>query len=363
MAVSSGKKKKKKSNLLSGIKEWLKAFLIAFVILVLVRFFVFDLISLTDSGMEKSLLQGDILLVNKYNYGTRMPLRIVPQNWVNKFFSTHTLPLVRHLPYWRIPGNQPPDYNDMACINIPAPHDVAIDKRTRTVKRIVALPGDILEMKDATLYVNGKPHTNPSALQFNYLIELDRNENVEDFLSDYSIKEGTRVKGRNQFVFPFTMQMADSIANGGDVQKIQKVSPGREKEFVSPFGKKANTWTLDHFGPVTLPYRGYTLPLSTRNLDEWLYHLLYHERVSVAVTNDSVFVEGEFTRDYTFKYDYYFLMGDNRHNTSDSRLWGLVPESHLLGRATSVFISFDKNAGLIDKLRWKRFFRSLDKIN
>ncbi len=363
MAGSPRSKKKKTPLLLPGIREWLKAFLIAFFILVLLRFFVFDLKSLSDNSMEKTLLQGDILLVNKYNYGTRMPMRILPQRWVNRFFSTDSLPPVKHLPYWRLPGNQPPDYNDMAYLNIPAPHPAAIDQRTRTVKRIVGLPGDILEMRDAVLYINGKPHDNPSELMFHYLIEIGRNDNIEDFLDRFGIQEGTRHKQSNQFVFPMTVKMADSIATTGDVRRIQRFPATVEKDFESPFGKRALQWTQDNFGPITLPYKGYSVSLTTRNLDEWLYPLIYHERVNVDMRNDSVFIDGKFTRDYIFTYDYYFLLGDNRHNTSDSRLWGMVPETHMIGRATSVFLSFDKNAGLINKFRWSRFFRTLESLN
>ncbi|TVQ14152.1 MAG: signal peptidase I [Bacteroidetes bacterium] len=363
MALSSGRKKKKAPYLQPGIREWLKAFLIAFFILIILRFFVFDFKSLSDSSMEKSLLQGDILLINKYNYGTRMPMRIIPQSWVNRFFSTDSLPPVRHLPYWRLPGNQPPDYNDMVYLNIPAPHTIAIDKRTRTIKRIVALPGDVLQMKDAVLFINGKPHDNPPELQFNYLIEFRRNDDVEAFFERYTVKEGTRVKGRNQFVFPFTVKMADSIAAAGDVRRIQKFASATEDDFFSPFGAGARNWTQDNFGPLTIPYREYSVLLNTRTLDEWRYLLIYHERVDIEVKNDSVFVDGKYAESYTFAYDYYFLLGDNRHNTSDSRLWGLVPESHIIGRASSVFLSFDKNAGLLNKFRWKRFFRSLDTPN
>ncbi len=363
MAGSSRRRIKKTPLFLPGAGEWLRAFLIALGILVFLRFFVFDLKSISDNSMGKTLLQGDILLVNKYNYGTRMPMRILPQGWVNRFFSTDSLPPVRHLPYLRLPGNQPPDYNDMVYLNIPAPHHKAIDKRTRTVKRIVGLPGDILELRNASLFVNGRAHGNPPALMFHYLIEPGRNHNMEDFLQRYGIQEGARLKQSNQFVFSLTEKMADSIAASGDVRKIQRFDGGAEKEFVSPFGKRAMQWTQDNFGPVTIPYRGYSVALSSKNIDEWFYHLIYHERVNVEIKNDSVWIDGKFASDYIFVNDYYFFLGDNRHNTSDSRLWGLVPETHIIGRATWVFLSFDKNAGIMNKFRWSRFFKSLESLN
>ncbi|MFW5706660.1 MAG: signal peptidase I [Bacteroidota bacterium] len=348
--------RRKKVKVSKGMKEWIKAFLYAFVFLVLLRFFVFDLKSLSDSSMEKTLLSGDVLLVNKFNYGARMPMRILPHAIVRLFFTTDSLTPVKQLPYWRLPGNRDPQYNDLVYLNIPAPHSRAIDQRTRIVRRLAGLPGDDLMIRNAEVFINGKRIPQPADLQWNYLVETKRNIALDEFLEAYQIREGHKKNGRNSYLFPLTASVADSISQRKDVKKIQRFPGQQEQEYLVPFGQRSQQWDADNFGPVRIPGKGYTVPLNPRTIDLWYYHIVFHEREAVTIVNDSVFINGSFVQNYTFKNDYYFLLGDNRHNTSDSRLWGMVPENHIVGRANLVLASFDKEGGFFDKIRWTRFF-------
>jgi signal peptidase I len=340
----------------SHLREWAIAFSVALVSLLLVQFFVIDFASFSDSSMEKSLLPGDVLIVKKYSYGSRMPQRVLPQNWANQLYKNDSVIPVTQLPYWRTPGFANPDYNHLVLINIPAPHEVPIDKRTRSVKRMVALPGDRMEIKGGVVFINGKEIATPGEIQWNYLIETRNSNKIDQFLQKYQIREGNRLSGHNRFVFSMSPQLADSVARLAEVRRIQRFQPEWDPELEIPFGVKAKKWTPDNFGPITLPYNGYSLPLNEENLDFYSYHLVYHEGVRLTRRNDSIFVNDQYVSEYTFRHDYYFFLGDNRHNTIDSRLWGMLPENHIIGEVSSVFISFDKDAGLLNKIRWRRLF-------
>jgi len=360
MPVKRRRKRKPVKLLKPHWQEWLKAALIAVLTIILFRFFVFDLVSLSGSTMEGSLLSGDIIVVKKYNYGTRLPLRVVPQHWVNLFLSTDALPPVRQLPYLRLPGNRKIQHSDLVFFNTPAFHKTPIDKRAPRVKRVVALPGDIIGINNSVIYINGKPQTDPGSVQFNYWVDTRRDVINDDFLKNYGVKEISKTSGRNRFLFSLTPDMADSILKLPDILRVQKSKEDLLTTYDNPFGKKADFWTADEFGPIVIPRNGMTVYLDSVNLDLFYEAILYHERQKIRVSNDSVFINGRLTNEYIFSMNYYFVMGDNRHNTSDSRTWGLVPESHIIGRVSGVFLSFDKNEGLIGRMRWNRIFKNAE---
>ncbi len=354
---------KPKANIPSHWREWLKAFIIAIGFLIILRWFVFDLKTISDSSMEKAILAGDVVWVNKYQYGARMPMRILPKKWVDLFFTTDTLAPLRQLPYWRFPGYNQPMINDVVLINLPAYHQTAIDQRTPIAKRVAAQPGDEIIIKKGDIWVNNVKIPGTKTLQWSYETELKNDVVAEDFLTEYKIKEGSRARGRNRFILPFTEETADSLARNHLVRRIERHFPEKEKDFVYPFGDEALKWTPDNYGPIKLPYKGMKITMNPTNFDFYRYHILYHERQAITISNDSIFLEGKYMDTYTFKNDYYFMMGENRHNTSDSRLWGMVPESHIIGEVTGVFLSFDKDAGLLHKIRWKRCFTTIKKLS
>ncbi len=360
MKVKRRKKRKSGKFLQPHFKDWLKAGLIAFVVIILFRFFVFDLVSFSDSSMEGSLLPGDIVVVKKYNYGTRLPLRILPQSWTNLFFSTDTLPPVSQLPYLRLPGNRKIQYDDLIFFNTPAFHQIPIDKRNTRVKRIVALPGDTISISNSIIQINGKPKNNPKSIKFNYWVDTRRDVIDDNFLKTYNINEISKAKGRNRFLFSLSPEMADSIRKVSGILSVQRSNQELVSPHDNPFGRKAENWTADEFGPVIAPQKGMTVYFDSLNHDLFFQMILYHERKKIHVINDTVFINGNPANYYTFKMNYFFVMGDNRHNTSDSRTWGLVPESHIIGRVSWVFLSFDKNKGLLGQLRRYRIFKKIE---
>lgn len=360
MPVKHRRKRKTGKSLKPHWQEWLKAVLIAVLTIILLRFFVFDLVSLSGSSMEGSLLPGEIVVVKKYNYGTRLPLRVVPQNWVNMFFSTDTLPPVRQLPYLRLPGNRKIQHSDLIFFNTPAFYQIPIDKRSPRVKRIVALAGDTLTIKKSVIYINTKPQTNPGTIRFNYWVDTRRDIIDDDFIKDFGVNEITKERGRNRFLISLSSEMADSIKKWPGILSVQKSKQNFITTTENPFGNKGDFRTADEYGPVVIPRKGMTIRLDPLNFDLFYQTILYHERQKIRVSNDSVFINGKLTNEYTFRMNYYFVMGDNRDNTTDSRTWGLVPENHIIGRVSGVFLSFDKNEGLIGKLRWNRIFTKIE---
>jgi signal peptidase I len=351
------KSKKKSFSKSSGIFDWLKAFSIALLLIIASRFFFLDLASLSDSSMERSLLAGDIVVVKKWNYGVRLPMRLVPDSWIMKFTSD-TVPPQRQLPYLRLPASSHPDYNQLVLLNVPAPHQLSIERRTRTIKRIAALPGDIIKIRNGDIWINDNRTVHPANVQWNYIVEFKKGSDIKGFFNEHKIGEGSKLNSRNTYILPLTRHLADSLLRKSTISYLKKQNP--LKDFSNPYGEKAVKWDSDHFGPVTVPYKGYHIDLDTYNLDMYRFLLTHHENCEVKISNDSVFINNKYQSDYEFKYDYYFMLGDNRHNTSDSRYWGLVPETHVIGQVTSVFVSLDKNAGFFNKFRWKRLLTAVN---
>jgi len=356
MVKQRRRKPGKSSRKTSHTREWILAFAIALGVLIITRFFIFDIRSYSESGMEKGLLPGDILLVNKSTYGARLPMRLFPQSWGNLFSGADTLKPITQLPYRRFLPINNPGYNELVMLNIPAPHSQAIDKRTKVVKRLVGLPGDRIEIKRGEVWIGDRKLNEPETIQWNYEIELKRGFDIDSFIGAFEISEGTRLRGQQTYLFSFTQDEAQSLRQNENVRAIRRVSPANEPGFKSPFGKSALQWNADKMGPVTIPYKGFTVNFSEYPPDLYLYHILYHERENIEVRGDKVLMKGQPIENYTFKNDYYFFLGDNRHNTSDSRLWGMVPENHIIGKVSRVLFSYQKEGNFFNKLRKGRFF-------
>ncbi|MFN3556933.1 MAG: signal peptidase I [Bacteroidales bacterium] len=343
------------------LREWGRALLIALGLLILLRFTAFDMVSISDSSMERTLLPGDVVWVNKTRYGARMPLRLVPHSWVNVLLSTDTIVREKQLPYWRLPARGSVAHHDLVLLNTPALLNLPIDQRFRRVKRVAGLPGETIHMKDGVLWVDGQRIENLPTIQTDYLVETRRGVVDEAFLELLELYEGRREGRDNRFIFPLTHQMSDSVRRMPGVLKIERYLSENSQDVHPPYGAIAAHWTADQFGPLKIPYRGMSLDLSSENLALYGYHILYHEGLNARLSNDSLFVGGKYTPSYTFRRNYFFVLGDNRHNTSDSRSWGLLPETHIIGKVTAIVFSFDTRNAMVAKPRWKRWFTSLAK--
>lgn len=252
----------------------------------------------------------------------------------------------------RIVNNNPGDYGDVRYR--------PVDRRDNYVKRCVALPGDVFELRHNQIYINGEPVTNPENLQHNYHLITDGTLLNQRFFERLGISNDDRRDGGNgpHYLLPLTQKMYESIKDYDFIKVLEKdeENPNGSGMQVFPYSKHFN-WSRDNYGPLLIPKKGETVDLSPENI-------LLYERIITAYegnTLDSkegqIFINGQPTNSYTFKMDYYFMLGDNRHKSADSRYWGFVPEDHIVGRPLLVWLSLDKDKGFPANIRWNRFFK------
>ena len=244
-----------------------------------------------------------------------------------------------------------------------------VDRRENYVKRCVGLPGQTLEIKDGIIWLDGVENKQPDAVQTNYIVTLLRpipeslraklNLNQED-LPDSHNKPGTHI-------IPLTKEAKELLASQtGIVGEIRHYECSvEESEWLYPQNKNTK-WTVDNYGPIWIPAKGATIQIDLENLPFYERVIKVYEGNDLQVMKDgTILINGQKADSYTFKMDYYWMMGDNRQNSADSRFWGFVPEDHIVGRPVFIWLSLDKDKkwGQKGKIRWNRQFRSVKKYN
>lgn len=384
----------------SFIKNWADPIIFAVVAASIIRGFFFEAFTIPTSSLEKSLMVGDFLFVNKVCYGAK-----VPQTPVSFPFAHHTLPFTTgtqsylewiKLPYMRLPGYSKPTNGEIVVFNYPDGDTVTIgtqqytsyyemvrrhgyqnmnnpnfdvplgdmtvkngkkvgrpvDKREHYVKRCVGIAGDKLEIKDGELYINDKKQAMPEHAQHFYDVEiLTRQLQIDaEFLDSHDIyvtEAGLMgYKGNTEdtalFSFNMPVNVAEQIKNTPGVISVKKqIAPkGQYISNIFPHNPRY-PWNNDNFGPFTLPKEGMTVAIDTGNLCLYEKILSTYDNGIHQVTKSGaqVLYDGKPISSYTFKQDYYWMMGDNRHNSADSRSWGVVPFDHVVGRPVFVWFS------------------------
>lgn len=261
-----------------------------------------------------------------------------------------------------------------------------VDRRENYVKRCIGLPGDTLQIKGGQVYINGTPVVNPQEMQFNYFVQTTGPYIPEEMFIELGISKDDRMlmssdlnweeglldmgldrrdaQGRLTPVYhlPLTRKMYDTLSgNKKLVSRIVK-EPDLYSGQMYPLNLHTG-WTRDDYGPVWIPANGATVRLTADNLPLYERCITAYEGNRLELKPDGIYINGRKTDTYTFKMDYYWMMGDNRHNSADSRYWGFVPEDHVVGKPIVVWLSLDKDRGWLDgKIRWNRIFKWVDNI-
>jgi signal peptidase I len=317
---------------------------------------IFAVIAATPS-MEKTLLVGDFLFVSKINYGPRVP--ITPLSFP---FAHHTMPLIGgksylewiKLGYHRLPGFQKIKNNDIVVFNYPMEDFRPVDKKENYIKRCIGIPGDTLKVQERLIYINGKNVPLPEYSQFRYYVKTDGSSINPKLLRAMDVTEGGALTMEGDFLLVLTQENERKIEKLENVKKLRHLSEEEVGEIVGTDlypNDEHFRWTLNNYGPIYIPKKGQMVQIDKTNIALYRRPISMYEGNILVEKNGKIFINGIESTSYTFKMDYYFMMGDNRHNSADSRFWGFVPEDRIVGKAWMIWFSWDGGP------RWKRFFR------
>jgi len=412
--------KNPKNKSLKKVAEWVDAIVFALVAVYLINLFIFQMYKIPSSSLEKSLLVGDYLMVNKLSYGPR-----VPNTPLSFPLVQHTFPIINtksyiewpHWSYKRLKGLGHVKRNDIVVFNYPAGDTVAlnspsnedyyysvrtygreevwsnkekfgdivyrpVDRRENYVKRCIGMPGDSLQIINNDVYINGTLLPLPKNAQFNYFVEtqgnflserqfrelnvsrdditlVNKTQEADYFLEKIGIERNAEGSFNPLYRIPLTKEALQKLEKNGWTRSIHIESDtifGKDSN-IYPFVDSLN-WSRDNYGPIWIPRKGATVELNGKNLALYSRCIMAYEGNSLQVKDNQILINGNPATSYTFKYDYYFMMGDNRHNSQDSRSWGFVPEDHIVGKPILIWLSTDKDRSLFDGgIRWNRIFR------
>ena len=234
------------------------------------------------------------------------------------------------------------------------------DRRENYVKRCVGLPGQTLQIKDHIVYLDGKANKEPDEVQYSYYVKL-KQPLPDEVMQEYQISM-EQLRDLNQFNYmPLTQAAKKGLESRKDL--VESIRLNTDAPVGEVYPRNANTgWTRDNYGPVWIPAKGKSIQLNMKNIAVYERPIRVYEGNDLKVEKGKIFINGKEAKEYTFKLDYYWMMGDNRHNSADSRYWGFVPEAHIVGKPIFIWWSSDPDRGGFGGIRWSRLFRWVDKI-
>ena len=239
-----------------------------------------------------------------------------------------------------------------------------VDRRENYVKRCVGLPGQTLEIKNRIIYLDGKANKEPDNVQYRYFVKT-KGMLPDDLCHELGIsQEDLMMYYTEESVYnmPLTEKAKAALLARKDLVVSIENTPDDDAGGLYPVNKLTG-WTVDNYGPVWIPKKGATIDLTLDNLPIYERPIKNYEGNSLEVKDGKIYINGQETTKYTFKMDYYWMMGDNRHNSADSRFWGFVPEDHIVGKPIFIWLSLDQDRGWFDgKVRWNRLFKFVDSI-
>ncbi|HDJ32700.1 MAG TPA: S26 family signal peptidase [Bacteroidetes bacterium] len=411
---------KKRGKPASTLVEWIDALIFAVIAVTFINIFFFQNYKIPTGSMEKSLLIGDHLFVSKLSYGPK-----IPNTPLSFPFTQHTMPLLKTKSYlewirWdyhRLKGFRDVRRDDVVVFNFPAGDTVVVeqqaqsyysimrsykeefrnqdrragqplrsdsyyeklsrdfvwnnftitvrpvDRRDNYIKRCVALPGDVLEVKAGEIFVNGEPQKPIPGKQFRYRVKTNGTPINPRSLERLGIyRDDVMIDMNNHYILPLTSENLEKIRAYRNVLSVEKIlkKPGEYAYYVFPHDT-AYTWNEDYFGPLQIPSKGQTVELNLHTLPLYRRIIEAYEGHDLQVNNGTILIDGEPADRYTFEMDYYFMIGDNRHDSADSRFWGFVPEDHVVGSPVFIWLSLNKDKKFPANIRWNRLFKAANR--
>jgi signal peptidase I len=396
------KKRYKKGEKHNFWLEWLDALIFALIVAMIIRTFFLEAYVIPTSSMEKSMLVGDYLFVSKVAYGPKVPNTPLSfpliHNQITLFGNTYeSYSELIKLPYKRLAALGKIKRNDAVVFNFPNGDTIVrnhpeiidyhqikntigekktkewlnrnhyelvarpVDKKDHYVKRCVAIPGDSLQIRNSLLYINGKPAEDFPGQEYSYTVVLNEPLSDKALLQLGLSMEDIRNAGKNQNIRGYsnlvlTQQAYEKLKSLTSVTSITRNESNREVCF--PFSDNYS-WSIDNFGPIWIPKKGGTVNIDTVNICLYQRIIQAYEGNILEIKDGKIYINSAQTSTYTFAMDYYFMMGDNRHGSYDSRSWGFVPEDHIVGKPLFIWFSSDKDRRFPMNIRWKRMFNTI----
>ena len=416
--------KKSKSSATRAVMGWVDAIVYAIVLVYFVFAFVGQNYQIPSSSLEKTLLTGDYLWVNKTAYGPRVPMTPVHFPLVQ-----NTLPIINtksylenpQFKYHRLQGTDTIALGDIVVFNFPGGDTIAVkeqnpdiysmsrmigeqilaqapvrdyeslieqdaatravgmayikanpqifgevmwrpvDRRENYVKRTVGLPGQTFEIKGGEIYNDGVQMPMPEEAQFVYYVRFQNPSLADHILEELGVSAADRqiIPGMGHPTPPLTAAMAEELRRNPEVIEVRRMTYNGGENLLFPLATaNVDGWTLDDYGPIRIPAKGMTIELNDSTWAQYGHAISHYENPTAQWKNGQAFIDGKPAKEYTFQMDYYFMMGDNRHKSLDSRFWGFVPEDHIVGRPVRVLISFDPDKSFPFNIRWNRILKN-----
>ena len=409
-------KKKTESKQKNAVIEWVDALIFAVIAATLIRMFLIEAYTIPTSSMEKTLLVGDYLFVSKVSYGPKLPNTPISFPFAHHTLpltkSTKSYVEWIKRPYKRIAGFGDVKRDDIVVFNFPAGDTVVVemqeqdyysiirqyadqlknkdiqmgnpikpfdnykatarkyiwdqftmtvrpvDKRENYIKRCVAIPGDSLKIIHGQVYVNGEEQQHFEHMQYDYFVKTNGKQINSKYFERLNIAVDDRryISSSSLYELPLTKENVENLNDFtavSAVSKYENTNINMANISIFPFDARY-PWTEDNFGPLYIPEKGNTIDLTLDNLPLYKRIIETYEGNKLELKGADIYINDEIATTYTFKMDYYFMMGDNRHNSADSRYWGFVPEDHIVGKAVFIWLSLDKDKSFLSKIRWNR---------
>lgn len=391
------KKEYKEGEKHNALLDWLDAIIFAVVFVTFINIFFFQAFKIPSSSMESSLLTGDHLFVSKLTYGPKIPETPLTIPFTHNVIGSHeSYSTALHNDYRRLKGCRHVQRGDYVVFNFPngdtvlskAPADdyyavcrtagksYAIanygpikvrpaDKKDHYVKRCVAVAGDTLEVRDGQVYINSEAQTVWPGVQNTYSVVTNGSRINAKTIEKLGLNVSELWYDANLPGYPrmaLTAAMLEEVRTLPNVTQITQNNDVYPPDYpdsyllIFPF-KESFKWTRDNFGPLWIPSKGATVELTAANLPLYERLIRDYEHHTLEASGDVIRIDGQEVSSYTFGQDYYFMMGDNRHNSLDSRYWGFVPEDHIVGRPAVIWLSTDAGKSFPKNIRWRRFFK------